>query len=73
MLHEEEEKEKKKEQLTPEPEQTKLAVPNKPIPMASPDTRRRADMIKVDVSTHIYRTETLIYLTRASWGIARFL
>ena len=54
MLHEEEEEEKRKEQLTPEPTQTKLAVPNKPVPMASPDTRRRAEMIKVDVSMHTY-------------------
>ncbi len=47
----------KKERIAATPKQTNLSVPSKPAPMASPETRRRADMIKVDVSLYI----TIIY------------
>ncbi len=54
------EEQPKKESTTsstaPKPKQINLAVPNKPAPIASPETRRRAEMIKVDVSIqqHLY-------------------
>ena len=48
----EKEKEKEKEKVsTPKVTKSNLDVPgNKPVPMASPETRRRAEMIKVEVS-----------------------
>jgi len=49
-LQTEQEQEKAPEKTPPKPRpSTTLAPPPKPVPMASPETRRRADMIKIDL------------------------